>query len=226
MSDNSKNLLIILVGPPGSGKGTQAELLAEKLGFYHLGSSEIIKEKLPSLPTEQERRVRQDMNSGKLIPADLMAQWAVEKIDKLIFLGMRGYVLDGCLRTMREAEILDKYFSQNKSLEVIIIFVNIPPEESLKRRLYRRVCANCRRAVPYNEETKKIVVCPECGGPLQTRKDDTNEEALVKRWHVYQELTFPVIQHYRQKKMIKEINGLGTIEEVHQRIMEALNSSL
>lgn len=222
--NKEKNLLIILMGPPGSGKGTQAEILSKALGLFRLGSSEIIKEKLPSLPTTKRREVEKAFNSGALIPVEIMSQWIVEKLKKLTSLGIQGIVFDGSPRTLQEAEAIDKYLARNKTLDVRVIFINIPPEESLQRRLHRRVCDNCRHALPFTPETVKMKTCPQCGGPLFTRKDDRNEEALVKRWHVFQALTMPVIQHYRAKKIIKEVNGLGTIEEVHQRIMEALNS--
>jgi len=218
----SKKLLVIFIGPPGSGKGTQASMLAEKLDLIHIGSSEIIREKLPTLSGDDRERVERPFNAGGLIPSDVIAEWVIEKLEKVKSLNGKGIVLDGSPRTLPEAEALRQYLKQASFWQVQILFLDIKADESIWRREHRRVCANCRYALPYTPENAKLIVCPKCGGQLVKRAD---EMALEKRWQVYEEQTLPVINYFREQGLLKEINGSQSIEKVHQDVVRALNFS-
>jgi len=217
--DIQKKLLVIFIGPPGSGKGTQAEMLAEKLGLMHIGSSDIIREKLETLPSAERARVEGPFNSGGLIPSDVISKWVIEKLEKVKSIDGKGLVLDGSPRTLPEAQDLDQYLSQSP-WEVSILFLAINSHESTFRREHRRVCQNCRHSLVYNDDNAKLTECPKCGGTLGVR---TDEKALAKRWQTYEELTLPVIDYFRQKGVLKEINGSQSVEAVHRDVLKALN---
>ncbi|PIU75325.1 MAG: hypothetical protein COS76_01390 [Candidatus Portnoybacteria bacterium CG06_land_8_20_14_3_00_39_12] len=215
-----KKLLVIFIGPPGSGKGTQASMLAEKLGLTHIGSSEIIREKLPTLSGEEKELVEKPFNDGGLIPSDVITKWVIEKLEKVKSLKGKGIVLDGSPRMLPEAESLNQYLKRDSFWQEYILFLDIKADESIWRREHRRVCANCRYALPYTPENAKLTVCPKCGGQLMKRADET---ALEKRWQVYEEQTLPVINYFREQGLLKEINGSQSIEKVHEDVVRALN---
>ena len=174
MSLTSKQV-IILIGPPGSGKGTQAELLAEKFGLIHFETSKVIEEKLKNADSSDEVLAREKKlwQSGELNTPELVAEWMLEKVRKLADRGL-GLVMSGSPRTIYEAEQEISVFEELYEKENIkTIHLNLSKEESVKRNFSRRICEANRHTIPDFPMFKDIKTCPKDGSPLLKRELDT-----------------------------------------------------
>lgn len=210
---------LILLGPPGAGKGTQAELLIEKFNIPHISTGDIfraaIKEGTP-LGTEAKRY----MDSGQLVPDEVVIGIVKERLIKNDC--QKGFLLDGFPRTVPQADSLDNVLKiQGKKIDAVI---NIEVESSvlLKRLTGRRVCRNC--AYVYHIETKpsKIAeVCDHCGGEVYQRDDDASA-TVSKRLDVYKAQTEPLINYYRQKGLLFSFDGKEQISVVFDKICQVL----
>jgi len=219
----NKKLVLIILGPPGSGKGTQAELLAEKFGLEYFGSGEALR----------QRQKTGDFTGKKLIEVMNMGEWAPEVIISKLWMNkleefkqkrkFNGLVYDGGPRKMLEAELFDlalTWYEWQKNVKVI--FINISKKESLNRLTKRRQCKKCGRLIPWLGEFKKLKKCDKCGGKLIIRSDD-KPEAIKKRLEEFKEKTMPVIEYYKKQKKLIEINGEQSIENVFKDILKTLS---
>ena len=210
---------LILLGPPGAGKGTQAELLIKKFEIPHISTGDIfraaIKEGTP-LGTEAKRY----MDSGQLVPDEVVIGIVKERLLKADC--QKGFLLDGFPRTVPQADSLDGFLQSNgKKIDAVI---NIEVESSvlLKRLTGRRVCRNC--AAVYHIENKKTKiegVCDQCGGEVYQRDDDT-PATVGKRLEVYASQTEPLIQYYRQKGILHSYDGKEPIKSLFEKICQML----
>ncbi len=217
------NQIIILVGPPGSGKGTQAELLAERLNLNIIHLSQVIREKFENNPDDPDViESKKAYKEGRLTKGKVIATWVSDKIKKLgkEYIS-QGLILDGAARTLDETKNSIKLFNEIVGKgKIKVFFVNISPEETLKRNLKRIVCQKCLK--PINPKLiGKIDKCPYCGGKLGKREMD--QKGIVKnRLRVYKEETLPAIKYLRKEGLIVDINGEQSIEDVYQDIVKKL----
>jgi adenylate kinase len=210
---------LILLGPPGAGKGTQAELLVEKFAIPHISTGDIfraaIKEGTP-LGTEAKRF----MDSGQLVPDEVVIGIVKERLLKKDC--QKGFLLDGFPRTVPQADSLDAFLaSQGMKIDAVI---NIEVESAilLKRLTGRRVCRNC--ASVYHIETKQTKVmgiCDHCGGEVYQRDDDA-PATVSKRLDVYEAQTEPLINYYRQKGILQSFDGKELIKVIFEKICKKM----
>ena len=222
--DNSKKWVVIMIGPPGSGKDTQADLLSRELGLEEVKMSALINKKLDSAPADdpvmnQERELKR---SGQLNSGELVNQWLDEAIADLAKKG-NGFVLNGALRRVLEAEhtlnTIQKYYDlQNLK----IVQIALSQEESVTRNSHRRVCQANRHPIPNFPEFADLKTCPQDGSPIMIREDDS-PETVKKRYEVYLEESKPVIDFLSKKGYnIIAINGEQKPEDVHREILNKL----
>jgi adenylate kinase len=207
---------IIFLGPPGAGKGTQAERLAEDLKIKKISTGDILREAVAK-GTELGQRAKSYMERGELVPDEIILGIIEEAINY-----EEGFILDGFPRNINQAKALDEMLSR-KGLNIThVIFLDVPDEEIIKRIAYRRVCLNC--GAVYNlifNPPKEDETCNNCGSKLVQREDD-REEVVRKRLEVYRDSTEALIRIYEERGVLRKIDGLGDREEVFRRIREAL----
>ncbi|RKZ09125.1 adenylate kinase [bacterium] len=209
---------LLIIGPPGSGKGTQAVRVASELGIVHLSTGDILREAVKN-GTELGAKAKDYMEKGALVPDELMLGLIGDELDRL---GDSGWILDGFPRTMPQAEALDGMLDERRERIDRVILVDLDFEVIVKRITSRRVCPVC--GAVYNLETLKPKVdgkCDKCGADLVIRPDD-REETVRHRLDVYKEQTEPVIDFYRKKGNLVAVNGEGKIEEITAEIIRAL----
>lgn len=196
---------LVLIGPPGAGKGTIAEKLAAKRGLAHLSTGDVLRDAI-NRGTPLGAKAREYVEAGKLVPQEILGGVVAERLSQL-----NGFVLDGYPRTLEQAEFLT-YLAPVDA----VVYVAIPQEEAVERLRGRRVCAECG-AVTDDGET-----CGNCGsGDLAARADD-RPDTVKKRYEVYMRETEPVIEYYRGRGILREVDGTGSREEVLARVEAAV----
>ena len=219
-----KPKVIILVGPPGSGKGTQAELLAERLNLNIIHVSQVIREKIKNNPNDPDViESKRAYEEGRLTDGKVISKWMGAKIRELKKEQIdQGLVLDGAARTIDEAtatvKLIDGIVGKDK---IRVFLVNVSPEETLRRNVKRIVCQKCLKPIR-PELIGKIDKCPYCGGTLGKREMD-QKTVIENRLRVYEKETLPAIEYLRNKGLVVDINGEQPIEEVYQDIEAKLN---
>lgn len=203
---------LILLGPPGAGKGTQAKLLAERLGVKHISTGDLLREEVRG-GTKLGEKAKGYMDRGELVPDDLIIEMLKGRLDE-------GFILDGFPRNLRQAEALAEYAEVDRVLNL-----KLPEGEVVRRLSARRVCERCGQN--YNLLTnppKQEGICDECGGHLIQRKDD-RPEVIRRRFRIYEEETAPVKEFYRKLGLLAELDGTRPIEEVFQEALQLLEPS-
>jgi len=210
---------LVLLGPPGAGKGTQAELIIEKYNIPHISTGDIfraaIKEGTP-LGVEAKRY----MDSGQLVPDPLVVEIVKERLDKEDC--QKGFLLDGFPRTISQADTLSASLKGEGRKLTAVINIEVDFQILLNRLTGRRVCRNC--AAVYHIETKppKVAgICNHCGGEVYQRDDDT-PETVKKRLEVYQAQTEPLINYYRAENLLISFDGQIAITDLFKQICQAL----
>jgi len=190
-------LNVVMLGPPGAGKGTQAERFAQKHGLPKISTGDILREAIQE-DTELGRNAKATIYAGGLVSDDVMIGIVRERLDRSD--AARGFVLDGFPRTVAQAAALDEMINGRGPLVVVDIVV---PEDVLLRRLAaRRICGSCG----VNAQVDWISTCGNCGGPLRTRKDD-GEEIVRERLEVYHRQTKPIVDFYAGRPTFRAIDG-------------------
>jgi len=206
--------VFIFIGPPGSGKGTQAKKISEFLNYSFISTGDILREEVKK-KTKLGNMAKKYMEKGKLVPDDLMLKIIKKNLKK-----KKGVILDGFPRTINQAKGLDEIL-KNKSLKIDNVFyLKVKDEEIIKRLSSRRICPKCQSI--YNLITKKPKndeVCDICNVKL-IQRDDDKEEVIRKRLKVYNEETKELLNYYKDK--ILEIDGEGNPEDVFERIKKHL----
>jgi len=206
---------LILLGAPGAGKGTQAEVICEKLSIPTISTGNIIRESMKT-GTEMGLKAKSFVDAGKLVPDDVVIGIIKERLSKIDC--ANGFVLDGFPRTIPQAEALD-----NMGVKIDrVISIEVADEKIAKRMSGRRVCANC--GASYHLEYKQPLkdgICNSCGGALVQRKDDA-PETVLDRLNVYHEQTEPLKDYYKKSDKIRIVEGQENIEDTTRLTMSAL----
>lgn len=209
-------MLVVFLGPPGAGKGTQAARLSTKYGLPKVSTGDMLREAVAA-GNELGERVGAIMEAGELVPDDTMAAVVEQRLARPDCEG--GAILDGYPRTVRQAELLEGIATRTSLGGVDLVLLLSVPEQELVRRLSgRRVCAECgaNYHVEFNPPAREGV-CDRCGGELRQRGDDT-EDAIRERLRVYREQTGALAGHYRAGDTLHEVDGRGDIDDVFRRV--------
>jgi adenylate kinase len=210
---------LVLLGPPGAGKGTQAKILAEALGLAHIASGDLFRYHQRK-GTPLGLKAVEYMSQGLLVPDEITIAMVLEQ--DLLPVGGRAFLLDGFPRNYAQAQALDENLAGRGQHIDRAMLIKVSQDELVRRLSGRLVCRQCQ--APYHEETappKTPGKCDLCGGELYQRQDDTPEAVRV-RIRVYEAETEPLIGHYRRAGKLAEVDGVGTVEEVGQRLLGAL----
>jgi len=210
---------IVLLGPPGAGKGTQAEILAEKLELPHISSGDIFRENTKN-GTELGKLAQTFMNQGKLVPDDLTISMIRERFSRADC--VRGAILDGFPRTPAQADALEVMLKGFGGQVDLVPFITAPNEALIERLTGRWTCrANGHIFHVSFNPPKQAGVCDIDGSELYQRDDD-KAETVTNRIKVYQNQTAPLIDYYKQRGILAEINGLAPVEQVSAQLMYIL----
>jgi adenylate kinase len=211
---------IVLVGPPGAGKGTQAAYLAKNLSIPHISTGDLFRANI-SQGTELGKQAKAYMDAGDLVPDEVTIGMAEDRLNEADATG--GFLLDGFPRNEFQARALDAYLAAHDISLDGVLDLEVPEDEVVKRIAGRRVCRNDSAHVFHVEykQPKAPSVCDDCGGELYQRPDD-DEETVRKRLEVYHRETEPIIDHYRGQGLVVTISALGKVTDVTERAMEAL----
>lgn len=210
---------LVLLGPPGAGKGTQARLLAVKGGVPHVSAGDLLRQAVAD-GSELGRAAKSIMEQGALVPDGVVIGVIEARLRRPDCAG--GYILDGFPRTLPQAEALSGVLTALQAPLDRVISVEAPEDDLVRRLAGRRVCRACGSM--FHADTKppmRVGVCDQCGGPLLLRDDD-KEETIRHRLQVYREQTEPLIAYYDTLGVLTRIDGRGAIEEIAQRIDQAL----
>ncbi|GLW52824.1 adenylate kinase [Kitasatospora phosalacinea] len=214
---------IVLVGPPGAGKGTQAHVLAKTLSIPHISTGDLFRANI-SQGTPLGVEAKSYMDAGRLVPDEVTIGMAKDRMLQPDAAG--GFLLDGFPRNLGQAEALDAILAENGIALDGVLDLEVPEDEVVKRIAGRRLCRNDGAHVfhvVYNPP-KTEGVCDECGGELYQRSDDT-EEAVRVRLEEYHSKTEPIIGYYQEQGLLVTISALGKVDEVTERAVAALEKN-
>lgn len=212
---------VILLGPPGAGKGTQAEFLVESLGITHISTGDMLRAAVAK-GTTLGLEAKQYMDAGKLVPDELVVGIVRERIVEPDCEG--GFLLDGFPRTIPQAEALDAAIGELGLEAPIVVNMEVEDEELVRRLSGRRMCDQCGAIFHISrEDVDTGDACPEsgCDGKVYQRSDD-QPEAIRERLGVYKAQTEPLIEYYEQKGQLLRVEALGSVAEVNERVTAAL----
>ncbi|NLW40370.1 MAG: adenylate kinase [Tissierellia bacterium] len=212
---------LILLGPPGAGKGTQASAIVKRYDIPHISTGDIFRENIKK-GTELGLKAKSYMDKGLLVPDDLVI--SIVKNRLLEDDCKKGFLLDGFPRTLSQGEALDEVL-KDMGLELTrVINIDVEKEVLIERAIGRRVCKECGATYHIKfSPPKEEDVCDKCGGRLFQRDDDT-KETIEKRIQVYTEQTKPLIDYYTKKGLILNIDGSKSIESIFQDIVDSLEA--
>ena len=206
--------MIVLLGPPGAGKGTQGEKLETELGYVRLSTGDMLREAVRN-GTELGKIAKGYMDSGALVPNDLIINLMKEKIESLG--KVPGIIFDGFPRTVEQAEALDKELDIDLALNF-----DVEDEVLVSRLTQRRSCPDCNAVYHLsNKPPAKDGICDKCGAALYQRDDD-KEETVRNRLKTYREKTFPLVSYYEKNGKLVTIPGTGEIDAIFAQVKKAI----
>lgn len=211
---------LILLGPPGAGKGTQAQILSNRLNLDKISTGDILRDAVRK-KTLLGIKAKEHMESGRLVPDELVIDLAKERLGADSC--NKGYILDGFPRNVRQAESLaDILCERGESIDRVLL-LDIGEEELVRRISGRRSCVRCKRVYHIEFQSPRVDGrCDSCGENLLQRDDD-KVETVKARLKVYREETEPLIAYYNREGLISKVNSLGDIEEVARRIYQLIS---
>ncbi|MSQ31953.1 MAG: adenylate kinase [Dehalococcoidia bacterium] len=209
---------LILLGPPGAGKGTQAINLAKKLGAAHIATGDMFRQAIAN-GTPIGKKAKEYMDKGVLVPDEVTIQMLLERLGQPD--SKNGFILDGFPRNISQAEALDKALSDRNSTIDAALLIDVKDSELIGRLTGRWVCRTCQ--TPYNVKSPQPKVqgkCDRCGGELYQREDD-KEAVIENRLKVYREQSLPLIEYYSKRGRLKRVSGEQAIGNVEKDLLEA-----
>ena len=207
----------VLLGPPGAGKGTQAQVLSKDLNIPHISTGDMLREALKAA-SPLGLRAKEYMEKGALVPDDIVIALVSERLSKAD--AKKGFILDGFPRTPEQAENLDKSLNQlNMPLDLVLYF-KTSLAMIIRRLSGRRVCSQCGKNFHLTNFKPKVDgICDVCGGKLFQRPDD-REETIENRLKVYEQQTEPLIEYYKKKKVLYETSGDQEVQPLNVILMD------
>ena len=213
-----KSRNIIFLGRSGSGKGTQAELLMKKFSLANIDTGDILR-KLTKRSDKFGKTVLKTISHGKLVPIWLVIYCWLDQLLKIP--SKKGIIMEGSPRQLEEAKTLEEVFSWLGRENFKVVYLQTSAKEVTQRLLTRRICSKCGKEFSLNF-TPNLKKCSSCGGKLIRRKDDY-PKAIKNRMLFFQKKILPVINYFRKKRIVVEVNGEGSVEEIHRRILKKLS---
>jgi adenylate kinase len=214
---------LILLGPPGAGKGTQAQRIQDRYGAVQLSTGDMLRAAVAA-GTELGKQAKSIMEAGKLVPDGIMVQLIAERIEQPDT--GRGFILDGFPRTIAQAEALDKMLD-SKGLKLDAVIEMKVDDQVLTRRIAGRYsCANC--GAVYHDETRKPRapgVCDKCGSKEFVRRKDDNAETVKARLEAYHAQTAPLLPYYRARGVLRSVDGMAPIDDVSAQLESLLKAA-
>jgi adenylate kinase len=210
---------VVLLGPPGAGKGTQAKLLRQRFDACQISTGDILRKAVID-KTPLGRQAADYINRGELVPDSVIVELVGERLKEKDC--ANGFVLDGFPRTISQAESLEGIL-QGMRLQIDgVVSMKVPKNVIIDRLAGRRTCKSCGALYHVSfDPSKRGEECDRCGGELHQRDDD-REETIATRLNVYENQTAPLVNYYRQRGKLREIDGVGTVDDIHARIIGAL----
>ncbi len=216
-------MYIVMLGAPGAGKGTQADILAKEIGLAHIASGDLFRQALEKR-SELGLLAKKYMDKGELVPDEIVTKMILERIDQPDCAS--GCIFDGFPRTLRQAEVLDKALKeQGRSIDRAV-YIEAPNEELVKRLSGRWLCRKCQ--TPYhvvNSPPRTPGRCDKCGGELYQRSDD-REETAKDRLNVFLVQTVPILDYYEKQVKLIRVNGNQGMQAVAREIVSALKAGI
>ncbi len=209
---------IVLLGPPGAGKGTQARRLSKMLNVPHVSTGDILRESVHDENSPLGRKAQEHMNRGELVPDAVIVGLVEERLRQKDV--ANGVILDGFPRTEVQAEALSHLLERQGRVLGCVLLLQVDLEELTRRLSGRRVCEECGAVYHMKlHPPQKDGVCDRCGGGLVQREDD-REEVIRERLKVYQRQTEPLIEFYRKQSVLRSVDGEGAVEEILGRLLK------
>ncbi len=213
---------LILLGPPGAGKGTQAQRIVERYRIPQISTGDILRAAVKD-STPLGTKAKGFMDQGKLVPDEIVIGIIAERLKAKDC--SSGFILDGFPRTIPQAEALEPILTKLEKKIDHVVNIEVDSEELVRRLTGRRTCKNCGSMFHVIfQPPKKEGVCDRCGGTLYQRADD-NEEAIRTRLKEYEKQTAPLIQYYRGKKSLRSISGVGGPDQIFGQIVQVLDAA-
>ena len=213
---------LIFLGPPGCGKGTQAQILMRDLGLVQLSTGDMLRQAVSS-GSEFGRKAKKIMDAGQLVPDDVMIPIIDERLDQPDT--AKGFVLDGFPRTVVQAEELDRMLSRKTRVLDAVIAFDVDEGALIERISGRFTCGNC--GAGYHDkfrQTKNEGICDACGGTDFTRRSDDRAESVQARLDVYRQQTAPILPYYEAKDAVRHIDGMAAVDAVTAAIRATLDN--
>jgi adenylate kinase len=216
--------VIILMGVPGSGKGTQAKKIAKKFNYTHISTGEMLRH-LGDDPNvdEADKQLAEVIKGGNMAPDDLVYKLAFHAINESLTAG-KGVVLDGAIRSLNQAKKFDEFFENNGLMnQIVVIEVPISDDEARNRMTKRRICQKCGEIVPWLPATRNMVACDKCGGELEPRIDDEPDVVEKRIREQGNQAIKPILEYYQSLNLLTKVDGMKSIDEVEEDIDKILN---
>jgi adenylate kinase len=205
-------VILVFLGPPGAGKGTQAKLLSQRMGFLHLSTGDLLREAVKN-QTPLGKKAKEYMDRGELVPDELIVQLIEETMPK-----DGNVILDGFPRTVNQALALEEMLKGKGEKISKVLFFDVPDEVIIDRLSGRRVCSKCGAVYHVKYNPPKVEgVCDLCGGSL-VQRDDDKEEVVKKRLEVYRKQTQPLIEFYQDRGIIYKLDAEKGVEELFEEV--------
>jgi adenylate kinase len=210
---------LVIFGPQGAGKGTQTSRIAEKYAVESVSTGDMFRWAI-SEGTDVGEKAREYVKSGRLVPDEITIEVVRERLQS----GDcdQGFLLDGFPRNLAQAKALDEILSEVDCQLDAALVLEVPEEVSLRRIMGRRVCTKCGRNYHVDAPPSRDWTCDRCGGKVEARADDQDEEAIRERQKGYREQTEPLKSYYESQGKLRTVSGEGSPDEVFERIVEAL----